>query len=703
MNHGRRLSSLLAATTLTLVAGTTPPPVPAEDDLSGRAISGRVVGADGQPVAEVLVTAAPGDDPDSAELARSTSAADGRFRLDVGHGGTYRVRALHRVGQERQVALTWAGAEGGLELRLAPPAEVLTVSVTDSSGAPVPRFLARWWLGARETPAVRGEAGLLELPWHSAKGWHGRQASAAPARVEVWDAADAEGEALLLEPLRHGPVARGSPRADLRLRPASALAGRLVGPDGKGVAGVRVLARLARPPGEGQGSPEGAGGAAEPASEPGAFPGDDLIQQARTNADGRFAVAALASDLRHALRVELPATLLPLAPWAQLPGEERLHALRAAVSVVVTLRSTAGEPVPSRLVEAWPLEDDGTQRSDATLPWARDSGSSRARSDADGVARLEQLDPERSYRLSIRNPVHGVAYEERTLTEWRPADTRLTLKRLTLLEGVVRDDQGRLVRSVQVLVRALNDRILASEHASVAGRFRFVGLAEERVRVSVWRGSVEPRTPAKPGARHVAEVGPDERNVVLVLPPTLTASVKTGQSLTWGGEADVEDVYSAVVLRREGERWVWAGAAGYRSGLDTFEADGLEVGERYAFWFDNPYDEQSRFGWVELTDQAEPPTLVYREGLSLPVTVTGLLPDDVTLDVQLEALDPGARTLRYHRQVAADGGFQIRGLRPGRYRVSLHQSNQRDRVLRAQGEADAGQPLALTLVAETKR
>jgi hypothetical protein len=304
------------------------------------------------------------------------------------------------------LATTGASAEPPSDF----PAWPFDVLVRDEAGNPIPRAHIRcgkrWCL-----EDVRdGEGSFVAQPGLPNGLWF---------RIERPQ--DSEGAAIPLAPVMV-EVPSTPPGPSLRLAvvlpPATHIAGRVVGPDGRGVARARVWAHdLTRRRWLGEER-------------------EDSFDTVVTDADGRFDLGGRAA-VAHELAVTPDSwEYLPTVMRGVVGGRTDVRVvLPTTVSVTVTVRNPRGIPVEHALVIA--------ERTDSEPWWA---SIVEARTNTHGVGVLEHLDPNGTYELLAGGPGEGLFRKER----WRPGDVGIRLPPVRSIRGTVRDPRGAPLPGVHV-------------------------------------------------------------------------------------------------------------------------------------------------------------------------------------------------------------------------------------------------------------
>lgn len=459
--------------------------------------AGRVVRPDGSPAvgAEVrlFVGAADGQGDGQAEW----SDADGRFGFDDVAATEVELSASLRAEDLYAPTRRIVAEETPVTLRLQPaplPGFVL-VRVVDPDGRPVAHANVIGEFGeVHASEFVTAGRALLDV--REAGTGH---PAARTGTLEVRDAYDERGRPLAVGVASVDGVRPGTV-VEVRLPRERTIEGRVVGPDGRGVAGVRVVAVAAT-------GPEAAWWIASPWMW-------SILDGARTDGDGRFRVARL-SDGAHVVAALPPEAYVSRGPVrADAGARDVALALRVADVATVTVRDADGRPVEGATVVAADVDD--TMREDV-LPQLlrRDDVGPCATTDAGGVARLGGLDAARVYLFGVRPPATRPELVPHVDARWRPGVTAVALAPGLEVAGVVVGATGTPVAAVDVTcVDALG--VSRRQTTRADGGFRFRGLPPGEVEVVArWFDPAAP--PSTRAARVSRSARAGARDVRLVL------------------------------------------------------------------------------------------------------------------------------------------------------------------------------------------
>jgi hypothetical protein len=299
-------------------------------------------------------------------------------------------------------------------------------------------------------PAESGFGGFLDV----AEGTFSRPAAEPwDGGYEVFAAKDAHGE-----PLPYGPVVQRFPQdappaavAEIVLPPERVVDGRVLGPDGNGVAGLELQATRVL----------------------GMMP----HASAKTGPDGSFRLRNL-GDREYLVVATPPPALLLSGDWSIPRGAATVELrLRTGVDVEVRVVDHAGKPVAGAMVSA--LARDRGVRGGSFSP--------ASKTDADGRSTLRSLDPAASYRLSVQGPVDRLDLARHQQDGWTPAPTTVTLPRGFTVSGTVRDSTGSTFAGV-VLRKKPDGSFEPLVGTDAAGEFRATGLPAGPLTVAAARG-----------------------------------------------------------------------------------------------------------------------------------------------------------------------------------------------------------------------
>ncbi len=330
---------------------------------------------------------------------------------------------------------------------LGPAWRVLTVRVLDPEGKPVPR--------AHVASIVRaGKPGARTAYTHC---WDGECRLAvrheAAGAIYVWQPRTPEGTPLPFAASLENEFAAHTRDVQVRLAGGRRIAGLVLDGEGEPVPGVTVRARL------------DLSERIEPARS---FHGEEV-----TDGDGRFVLPSLVEGL-YELEVERGGkrALARRIWYAAGMGRARIY-LHPVEHVRLTLRDYRDKPVELAMVTA--SQGFGYRVSVV--------------SDSKGVAILEGLDPQQTYRLSIDTMTTQAPITRWARSEWEPANEVIRLPRGWRLRGVVAADGGDPPDEDTVLYLRVQGKLFGSvldyHLVDDEGRFDVRGIPYGPVEVSV--------------------------------------------------------------------------------------------------------------------------------------------------------------------------------------------------------------------------
>ncbi len=368
---------------------------------AGFDIAGRVLNAEGEPVANLFLEARKGEIAHRGEML----FIDGSFRFTGLEAGTWRITVHTGDGSIRAEADVEAGTEG-VELRVeVSTSKALVVHVLDPAGKPVPRFEA--WFG-QEMMSVCGdyENGRFEKDAGDGAVW-----------IEIRKPRSEDGTALPYAPALIGPLTGDEEELTVRLQPGLTISGVVRGPDGEGVAGLKVGANpLYRP-------------------DTGDVYVDGGHAEARTDDTGRFTLIGLHAG-RHKIQVRVPSRYAPAeAVLAEAGTDDVSIELEVGVEHRVRVVDVAGEPVVGARVQI-----------------SRQSGGGLCfeQTDANGDVLLIGLASDGRYGLEVRPPGSRPTLGRIDDSAWRAQSGTLMLPAARVVRGRVVDDAGAPVKEAQV-------------------------------------------------------------------------------------------------------------------------------------------------------------------------------------------------------------------------------------------------------------
>ena len=417
-----------------------------EPEEATATVRGKAMALTGRPVAGVRVTVVHRA-PEGAEREWSaTTAADGRFALTVpvsGYvslsprvepppGGTLAPCSV----EPRQMLRVQAGDTAELTVLLAPATARLGAIVTDSEGRPVE--------GARVVVSMSGVPGAIERSAASDAKGRCRLAGLAPGAYVVRSVEPPEGSCLIRlhtwrpHGVRQVSIGDGqTAREDFQLPRGTRFAGRVLGEQGKPLAGAAVTCRL---------------DVATEVGQPRVYQqvGQWYRGTAVTDASGRYSLGGLTLET-YQIEVQPPEGR-DLAPAVV----HNVNASKDGGDVAVQdIRLYAGAALAGTVVGADGKPVEGAAAS-IRVGWGRHGTMLAAESDARGSFTLRGL-PSGAYTVTVRPPA-GVpwcerAFERVALVGGLTVERRLELPRGAEVRGTVTAPDGRPVAGATVMAR----------------------------------------------------------------------------------------------------------------------------------------------------------------------------------------------------------------------------------------------------------
>jgi len=410
-----------------------------------KPIRGRVVAPEGVPLDKRTVTA---DDGRDVSLVAEVDA-NGNFRIDSlpdqswnltakidWNGTVYEAASSARPG-DSNVVLT-------LEPRRARPS--IRVTVSDAQGNPLEEGVVRYSFmnGLKNSTmgeaAIRGGVASVPLPPVG-----GATAATLEVRPTPRGFAGSGVQSLTLT----APIP-----SELQVRLPSELrvTGRVVGPTGQGVGGVRVLAQ-----------PNAAGRE------------EESHAVVLTDQNGEFDLGGLSTSFVYRIVCVPPAGFVRPNPVEARGGSSGIQIqMSAGKDVSITVTGPDGTPMANCFVTVM-------------------SGSAvvgNVATSQSGAARFTGLDPGTAYHVSITPYEMVITHQPRDdvapvrLNGWKPQDTTVQLKAASPISGVVQDDAGRAVPGATVRCNRYTMDEGSTTTAGADGRFQIGGVpADEPVRL----------------------------------------------------------------------------------------------------------------------------------------------------------------------------------------------------------------------------
>lgn len=498
----------------------------------------------GAPTAPVVVRL-PASSPD--EEAPVTEAASAAWLAD----GAELSRHVAPVRRERHRSLR--PARGGAPF---------SVTVLDAEGSPVPSADLVWWdSGDRHGAEARVDDGSVRFAVP--------ESVAQRLWVLVRNAQDRDGVALPVGPARAGPLDVRTGHAELRLPAERTIRGRVVGPDGRGVRGIRLHAVPL----------DWASFATRTFTS--SYP------EAHTDASGAFHIRGLASGPHH-LVFDVPPEFAPVPPSVHESGERDLE-LRLRPGEVVSLRmiDPEGRPVVGASVFV-----SGVPYRAQPLPQDLWSGPRRGgESGADGIVRLAGMSREVPCGLEAQPPADREDLAPLELDAWVPASGDVAFPGLSVVRGVVSSPDGAPIprAHIEVLRGSTWERLgRAGPDGGFVVRVPTIGGARiEGVVYEVERGDPDgiywgERTAYR---SEPVDVEAGASGVVLVVDRGVELAVRVsypGARVGWGPGTTHDGVLLDEADAASGRAWERA-AGSVRVG-DLYRFPQLRADRTYTFW-----------------------------------------------------------------------------------------------------------------------
>lgn len=389
-------------------------------------IEGRITPAPGAPLPQLLdlLRSGPGEPPIGALTNGGTPVLvepDGRFRAEGLTAGRYVLRASGRVGPqlyEGQVQVPAGGEPVLMPLRAVGrelPAEAATwrLQVRAHDGLPVPRGIGS---AIEDVPPPRDEPGPIGISDGKALYRASKPGIERLERVVLGDFHTLSGRWLPYAFVWEDGLLNRTTPVEIELPKERSITGRILGPDGAGLRGVRVHARVL-------GSWDGARG-----------DGHLLARSALSSADGRFRLGGLGEGWHAQLLFDVPRSVASEAPVLVTPDAPYLVVLRlcAAVAPRILVTDPDGVPLTGAGLRIEPDEEDSETFINNVQIESFYSGPGwvTEECDAQGRAGFARLDPRKAYSLFVAPPEGRSDLDALHLPAWRPvADETFVLPR----------------------------------------------------------------------------------------------------------------------------------------------------------------------------------------------------------------------------------------------------------------------------------
>jgi len=413
--------------------------------------------------------------------------AEGRFEIHHLPAGDVRLRAHvldafpFSPNEGEYVVATPEKPE--VEITLKRPM-MLRVRVLDDAGEPVPRAALMLEEGHRGRGGrVRSGAGKVEAPKEE-------------GRLVVYDARGNDGERLPLAPSVVA-VKAGQEVVEVRLEPGATIAGRVVGPDGRGVPDARV--------------------GWEPVEEEsfGPLHGTALNEdeRVRTDADGGFRLIGLA---HLPYRVNASAEGYADTPLVQVEAgtEDLVLRLVPGQSCRIVVLDPEGRPVSGASIRVCALEK-------LTPSTTRYREVAEGETDAQGAYVVDGARSDAEYEVTIEPPSRGAVLVGTKERHWKPEDTTIQLDAGYYVTGKVLDAAGNPVVGAELWSSepVPGPRGWSHEGSRSGGIFRLGPFERGPVRVRACAPGEGEREDGMSRWSPEVSATPEAPDVVLRLPP----------------------------------------------------------------------------------------------------------------------------------------------------------------------------------------
>lgn len=342
------------------------------------------------------------------------------------------------------------------------------------------------------------------------------------------------------------------------------------------------------------------------------------------------------------------------------PGDTESPPPVARTTAKVTVLDADGRPVPAATVRAW----GGPPRRG----FVSRGGPLRYRTDASGIAVLENLVASSTYDLAVAAPRDRPDLRDApALKDWRPRDETVRLRRWRVIKGVVKDADGRPVVGVGVHSRERLDDAWIRGFTDDAGRFMLERVADGTtfaVVVEVSDGLMTWGADHPPRSIEAGTVTAGDENVVLLVDVgkelVVTLEEPDGRPSSEHARAREFDAVASLWLPAPGGDGALASAEAFvRRGIARFR--GLRAHETYSLWMTPSKDGNIVY---ETDVRAGERRVVRRPGK--PITVNVRAPATATL---VSAWVRGPFVDFGSARRSPPGPLEIRGVPDGTWRV----------------------------------
>ena len=337
-------------------------------------------------------------------------------------------------------------------------------------------------------------------------------------------------------------------------------------------------------------------------------------------------------------------------------------------TVAVTVLDSDGSPVSEVTVHARPWPKKGTPWSDSRL-----RGDVSATTDVDGVARLSGLDSGVVHALEVSGK--GDALGSVAMDPWTPRDEIVTLPRVRVVTGLVRDQAGRPVADARVLRRKSGDNWMGTV-TDEQGRFRMSDVPTGDV---VLRARVPGLTWDPRDTTGDVRVPAATTDVVLTVDVRLELVVRVENP----GDLGPHPHWATLFVRRGEETF---GTSSQGTPTAEFHFVGLESGDDCTFWTSGSQGPQGTYSvFATGLKPGADVRLRATPGRSISVRLKvppGVDRDDLAVNAELDGLVVGF-------EAPTDGSFQFRGMPDGTTWTLTGYGHSSDGSTRLTGQATA--------------
>jgi hypothetical protein len=430
-------------------------------------VSGRLLHADGTPAPDIQLEIWNAERSWCSVGQQSDRA--GAFRITGVPAGTF---DLCTRPAERIATVTAGASDVVVRLDDGPSANACTLSFVGPDGAPVPKG---------DVAFSCPPGGGLRAWFHDAKqAVESRYYAGGDVVIAVSQAHDAKFERLPLGAAIFVVPAPIPVAIEVRFPPERVAAGRVVDPDGRGVARVSLRARF---------------------DERGI---SDEVSAATTSSDGTFELRQL-GDGRFRVDVDPPPDLVSPAPFDIRGGQRDVVVTLSAAAVgVVTVLDGDAHPVRGAVISVRATKTEDHEREPRLL--------TQVVTGADGRARVNGIVPGTECAISVEGPANRDDLANWSASPWTPHDAEVRLERAIPIRGVVVNAAGQGVPHATVFV-ATDAGDPAEVQADDTGRFVIPRLRRGETRRLCGGGSFAYIVPKSPQWTAAAAGGEDVRLV----------------------------------------------------------------------------------------------------------------------------------------------------------------------------------------------